>query len=130
MVSRIERLRNILAVQQQLKAVHGMRHAGHLAEAHAAGAEAADIMALADAPESLSSLFPDVHARGLAGALARQEASAQQAAAAAAQLATETARTNMVERSYRDARVQEDRETAEKDRLEALQRAKPPGQNG
>lgn len=123
--SRIERLRNLVAVQQQLKAFHEMRHAGHVAQAHAAGAEAAEIMARADAPESLSALFPDVYARGVFGAKARQEASAAKAAAEAARVATETARTNMVERSYRDASMQEERETADKDRLETLQRAKP-----
>lgn len=124
MASRLDRLKNLVAVQRQLKALHEMRHAGHVAQAHAAGAEAAEIMARADAPESLSNLFPDVYARGVFGALARQETSTELAAAEAERIAMETARTNMVERSYRDARMQEERETADKDRLEALQRAK------
>jgi hypothetical protein len=125
MVSRTKRLRNLVDLQQHLKAFHEMRHAGYIAEARAAGEEAADIAARADAPDSLSSLFPEVYARGLAGAQARQETGTQKAIAEAARIAAETVRTNMVERSYREERVREERENADKERLEALQHKRP-----
>lgn len=130
MPSRLDRLQNLVAVQQQLKAFHEMRHAAHLAQAQAAAADAAEIMARAEAPDSLSTLFPDVYSRGVAGALARSQASTEQAAAEAARVATQTARTNIAERSYREARVEEERQTADKERLDALQRAKPSKSDG
>lgn len=121
MESRTKRLRNLVELQQQLKAFHEMRHAGYLAEARAAGEDAAEIAARADAPDSLSSLFPEVYARGLAGAQARQVAGNQKAVAEAARITAETVRTDMVERSYREERVREERVNADKERLEALQ---------
>lgn len=124
MASRLDRLRNLVELQQQLKSFHEMKHAGFVAKARVAGEEAAEIMALADAPESLSDLFPDVYARGVAGAMVRQQENAGKATTEAAKIATETVRTNMVERSYRDERRREERETGDKDRLEAIQRQK------
>jgi hypothetical protein len=125
MPHRTDRLKNLLQLQQQLKTFHEMRHAGYRAEARAAGEEAAEIMRRADAPNSLADLFPEVYARAIEASTARQEASTQKAEAEAGRIATETVRTNMVERSYRDARIREERETADKERLEALQRRRP-----
>lgn len=125
MASRTERLRSLVELQRQLKAYHQMRHATFVAEAQSAGAEAAEIMAQADAPSSLAALFPDIYARGVGNALKRQTANLEKAHIEAAAVATETARTNIVEQAYKEARMLEDREKAEKEQLEAIQRPKP-----
>jgi hypothetical protein len=124
LASRKDRLRNLLKVQEQLKAYHEMRHAGFVAESHAAQAAVSEIMARAEGEASLSDLFPDVYARGLAKEVTRQQESAAKARDEAAHIATQTARTNMVERSWRDARAREERERADKERLEAVLRVK------
>lgn len=125
MVSRKERLQSLVKVQRQLKAYHEMRHATFLADAQSAGAEAAEMMERAEAPSSLAALFPDVYARGIGNALRRQTVSTEKAKTEAAIVATETARTNMVEQAYKEARLLEEREKADRERLEALQRRKP-----
>jgi hypothetical protein len=73
MASRTERLKKLVEVQEQLKAFHEMRRATALAEAAAAGREAAELAARFDAPDSLTDLFPDLYARGVERALRRQD---------------------------------------------------------
>jgi hypothetical protein len=124
MASRKERLNNLLKVQRQLTAVHEMRHAGFVAQARAAEADAAEMMARADGASSLSDLFPDIYARGIARALDRGRENAAKALAQAGRVATETARTNMVAQSYREFQRQEDRDVQDKERLEAIQRSR------
>ena len=72
MVTRVQRLKKLLAVQEQLKALHETRHAGHLAEAAAAAREAVEIGERADAEDSLSNLFPDLYSRSIANAVAQR----------------------------------------------------------
>ena len=43
MATRKERLKKLVSVQEQLKALHEMRHAGFLAEAASAESEAAEL---------------------------------------------------------------------------------------
>jgi hypothetical protein len=124
MGSRKERLRNLVRVQHQLKAFHEMRHAVFVAEAQSAGAEAAEIMARTGEPASLLDIFPDVYARSIGKALARQTISAENARSEATRVAVQTARTNIVERAYHEARLLEDRKISDKERLEAIQRSK------
>ncbi len=120
MAGRVQRLKKLLAVQEQLQALHETRHAGHLADAAAALREAMEIGERADAPDSLSNLFPDLYSRGIANAVARENQSRALAAEEMRLIARATARTNLVERNYRDARRHEEREKGDRERLEAV----------
>jgi len=121
MTTRRERLKKLVTVQEQLKALHETRHAGFVAKAAAAGQEAADLMAHFDAAGSLSTLFPDVYHRRIGQALAREQENRELARSEAERVAAATARTNMVERSYRDERRQDDRAKGDRERLEMIE---------
>jgi hypothetical protein len=123
MASRAERLRKLVEVQEQLKAFHEMRRATALAEAAAAGREAAELAARFDAPDSLTDLFPDLYARGVERALRRQDQKLASAGIEAGHVATQTARTNMVERSWREAVRADERQAEDRATLEAVERA-------
>ena len=126
MTDRLQRLKKLLVLQEQLKAMHEMRHAGFVAEAVAAKQEAAEIVDRFNAEDSLSALFPEVYHRRIGSALSREEAGKKLASGEAAKVAIATARTNMVERSYREARVADERERGDKERLEIIgQRFRP-----
>lgn len=120
MATRVQRLKKLLDVQEQLKALHETRHAGHLADIASAETEAAEIAQRFDHADSLSALFPEVYNRRISGALARAEASRGLAAQELKNVATATARTNLVERNFREAERQDEREKGDRGRLEAL----------
>jgi hypothetical protein len=122
MASRTDRLRKLVDVQEQLKALHEMRRATALAEASAAGREAAELAARFDAEDSLTDLFPDLYARRVERALRRQDQRLATARKEAGHVATQTARTNMVERSWREARRDDERQAGERATLEAVER--------
>ena len=126
MASRTERLRKLVEVQEQLKAFHEMRRATALAEAAAAGREAAELAARFDAPDSLTDLFPDLYARGVERALRRQDQKLASACIEAGHVATQSARTNMVERSWREAVRADERQAEDRATLEAVERALVP----
>ena len=71
MATRKERLKKLVSVQEQLKALHEMRHAGFLAEASSAESEAAELRERFDAEGSLSALFPEIYHRRIDQALMR-----------------------------------------------------------
>ena len=126
MTDRVKRLKKLLALQEQLKAMHELRHAGFVAGAVAAKKEAAEIAERFNAEDSLSALFPEIYHRGIGSALSREEANTKLAAGEAAKVATATGRANMVERSYREARAADERERGDKERLDIIgQRLKP-----
>ena len=126
MTDRVQRLKKLLVLQEQLKAMHEMRHAGFVAEAVAAKQEAAEIVDRFNAEDSMSAMFPELYHRRIDAAISREEANRKLAGGEAAKVATATARTNMVERSYREARVADERERGDKERLEIIgQRLKP-----
>ena len=126
MTTRLQRLKKLLTLQEQLKAMHEMRHAGFVAEAVAAKQEAADIVDRFNAEDSRSALFPEVYHRRIGSALTREDTNRKYASSEAAKVATAAARTNMVERTYREARVADERERGDKERLEIIaQRLKP-----
>ena len=128
MTTRVERLKKLLALQEQLKAMHELRHAGFVAEAVAARQEAADIVDRFNADDSMSALFPEVYHRRIGSALTREDTNRKLAAGEAAKVATAAARTNMVERTYREARAADERERGDKERLEIIgQRLRPSG---
>ena len=126
MTTRLQRLKKLLTLQEQLKAMHEMRHAGFVTEAVAAKQEAADIVDRFNAEDSMSALFPEVYHRRIGSALTREDTNRKYASSEAAKVATAAARTNMVERTYREARVADERERGDKERLEIIaQRLKP-----
>ena len=126
MTTRLQRLKKLLTLQEQLKAMHEIRHAGFVAEAVAAKQEAADIVDRFNAEDSMSALFPEVYHRRIGSALTREDTNRKYASSEAAKVATAAARTNMVERTYREARVAVERERGDKERLEIIaQRLKP-----
>ena len=126
MTTRLQRLKKLLTLQEQLKAMHEMRHAGFVAEAIGAKQEAADIVDRFNAEDSMSALFPEVYHRRIGSALTREDTNRKYASSEAAKVATAAARTNLVERTYREARVADERERGDKERLEIIaQRLKP-----
>lgn len=128
MTTRKERLRKLVKLQDQLKAVHETRHAGFLAESIAAGNEAAELAGRFDMEGSMSALFPEIYHDRIGRALAQQQASERMARDEAEKLAAATARTNMVERAYRDAVRKHDRDTADRERLEMIERKTTAGE--
>jgi hypothetical protein len=122
MASRTERLRKLVDVQEQLKALHEMRRATALAEAAAAGREATELAARFDAPDSLTDLFPDLYARRVERALRRQDQRLASARTEAGHVAIQTARMNMVERSLREALRHDERQAHDRATLEAVER--------
>jgi len=116
------RLRRLLDLQGKLKAVHEMRHADYTAKALAAEKEAADLFADMGNPDSFSRLFPDIYVRAVRAALAREHHFKEKARQEAISVATQAARTNMVEDAWRAARRQEDRKEQEKETLETVER--------
>ena len=120
MSTRKDRLRKLVKVQEQLKALHETRHATFLAAASAAEAEARDLVGHFDQTDSLSGLFPDLYHRRIAQAVGRQEASLESARQEAGLIAAATARTNMVERAYKDVRNRDERERSDRERLDII----------
>jgi len=120
MASRVDRLKKLLTVQHQLKALHETRHATHLAAAQAAAREAEEIAQRFDAEGSLSALFPDLYNKRITSALDRERASRADAEAELQKVAMATARVNLVDRNFQEAQRQAERETADRERLELV----------
>ncbi len=120
--SRVDRLRKVLELQEQLKKLHETRHALHLAEASAAEREAAAISERIGAGGSLSEVFPEVYHRRVARANERRSEELASAGREAQRVAQASARSDIAERGYRDARRQDERMRAERDQLEEVER--------
>ncbi|WP_315925426.1 hypothetical protein [Mesorhizobium sp. SP-1A] len=127
MGDRRQRLKKLVEVQAQLKALHEARHAGFLARAVAAEAEAAEFSRRFDEPDSLSVLFPELYHRSIANALARRDAELARAREEASLVAKATARTNMVERAWREADRQEERRRGDRERLDLIEQKRNAG---
>ncbi len=121
MSARRNRLKKLVEVQEQLKALHEARRAGFLAEAAAAEAEAQALARRFDEADSLSALFPELYHRRIAGELERRDASLENARREAGMVAAASARTNMVERAYRDASRHDERRRADRERLDLIE---------
>lgn len=126
MTSRKDRLKKLVHVQEQLKALHETRRATFLSNAAAAKLEAETLVETFDAPGSLSGLFPDLYNRRIASAVARSEADLENARNEAALVATATARTNMVERAYDEIRRLDERHQSDRERLDIIGQKRPP----
>lgn len=120
MSTRKDRLKKLVKVQEQLKALHETRHATFLAAAVSAETEARDLISHFDEAGSLSGLFPDLYNRRIASAVARQETNLESARQEAGLIAAATARTNMVERAYKDLRDRDERERSDRERLDLI----------
>ncbi|RWO45438.1 MAG: hypothetical protein EOS12_12335 [Mesorhizobium sp.] len=120
MSTRKDRLKKLVKVQEQLKALHETRHATFLAAASAAEVEAKELVGHFDQADSLSALFPDLYHRRIAQAVVRQEANLASARQEASLIAAATARTNMVERAYKDVRNRDERERSDRERLDLI----------
>lgn len=122
MASRTERLRQLVELQKQLKAILEMRHAGLVREAAAAEEEAAALMARAQEPSPVASMFADLYTRRIGAALTRKDEKDRLAREEAGRIASETARANIVRRYYQEALQQDERIAAEREALEAITR--------
>ncbi|MBZ9842489.1 hypothetical protein [Mesorhizobium sp. CA5] len=120
MTARKDRLKKLVKVQEQLKALHETRHAGFLAAAVKAEAEAKELIERFDTDSSLAGLFPALYHRRITDALGRQQQNVDNARQEAALIATATARTNMVERAYKDQRRRDERERSDRERLDLI----------
>lgn len=121
MATRKERLKKLVQVQEQLKALHETRRATFLSNAASAKQEAEALIQTFDSAGSLSSLFPDLYNNRIANAVARSEVNLGRARAEAGLVATATARTNIVERAYEEARRLEERQQADRERLDLIE---------
>ena len=122
MASRAARLKQLLTLQEQVRAFHEMRHATHLAAAEAAERDATDILARKAEEGSLVDLFPDIYARAVQNAYARRDAEREAALKEAGYVAREKLRAGAVEKSWREALRAEHRTAEEKAGLEAVER--------
>lgn len=122
MAPRSERLKRLVRLQKQIKALHETRHATHLSQAAAARQEASEMLDALNAASPLPGLFPDLYNRRIGAAIDREARETGRAREEADRVATATARTNIAERAYREAFRLEERETAEKEQLETLER--------
>lgn len=122
MTTKQQRLKKLVHVQEQLKAFHEMRYASFRAQAIAAESEANALKERFEAPDSMSALFPEVYHKSIERALERAARNGTLAGEEAAYVAAATARTNMVERAYRDARREDERTRGDRERLEMIQR--------
>lgn len=122
MSTRKDRLKKLVRLQNQIKAFHQARHAGFLAAAAAADQEAHELADRLEAEDSLAGLFPEIYHQRIGGAIARKEERQECARTEASQVAIATARTNMVEKAYRDEMRQDERENADRERLELVER--------
>lgn len=120
MASRAQRLGKLLEVQRQMKALHELRQATHLADALAAAREAEELVKRFDQAGSLSALFPEVYHRHIGLALARERESRERAAEELRNVAKASARVNVIEKDYRDAAAAEERAIEEREAIEMV----------
>ncbi|RTL99658.1 MAG: hypothetical protein EKK31_24130 [Hyphomicrobiales bacterium] len=129
MTTRKDRLKKLVKVQGQLKALHETRHAGFLAAAVKAEAEAKELIEHFDTDKSLAGLFPALYHKRINDALGRQKQNLEDARQEAALIATATARTNMVERAYKDLRRRDERERSDRERLDLITQKRQQGES-
>lgn len=123
MTTRAQRLKRLVKLQEQIKALHETRHATHLAQAAEARRDAAELLEALNAASPLPGLFPDLYNRRIGAAIDREANEMKEAHQEATNVATATARTTIVERAYREAFRLEEREAADKEQLEAIERS-------
>ena len=120
MTTRKDRLKKLVHVQEQLKALHEMRYASYRTQASAAENEANELRQRFDEASTMSSLFPEIYHKRIERALESAARNLTLAEKEAAQVAAATARTNMVERAYKDVRRRDERERSDRERLDLI----------
>ncbi|WP_404934563.1 hypothetical protein [Nitratireductor sp. L15S-10] len=121
---RQKRLQKLVLVMQRLKDFHQAQHAAHIAEAAVAQEEAKAITETLDAGTAMTALFPELYHRRVANALERSRTSAERARQEAHRLLQADARGNALARAYREASDLSERSTADRERLEFIERGK------
>ncbi|WP_295806227.1 hypothetical protein [uncultured Nitratireductor sp.] len=119
---RQKRLRKLVSVMERLKNYHQAQHAAHMAETVAAEEEAKSITDTLDTGTTMTALFPDLYHRRVANALERSRSSAERARQEAQSIMQADARGNALARAYREATNMEERSSADKERLEFIER--------
>lgn len=122
MAMRTQRLKRLVKLQEQIKALHETKHATQLAQAAQAKKDASELLEALNAASPLPGLFPDVYNRHIGAAIDREARAIQRAEVQAGHVATATARTKIAERAWRDAFRHEERVAAEKEQLENVER--------
>lgn len=122
MSPRTKRLRQLIELQQKMKAIREMRHADLRRQATAAEQEAAALMAGVENQSPIASLFGDLYTKRIGAALSRKDEKDRLAREEATRIASETARANIVKRYYQEALRQEERMAAEKETLDSVTR--------
>lgn len=122
MSPRTKRLRQLIELQQQMKAIREMRHADLRREAVAAEQEAAALMAGVENQSPIASLFGDLYTKRIGAALSRKDEKDRLAHEEAARIASEKARANVVKRYYQEALRKEERMAAEEETLDSISR--------
>jgi len=120
MASKSDRLRHLVELQKKVTEIHEMRRANFLAQAAAADREAKEILE-ARSEGSMSDMFPEVYSRFVERAIARSRENEALARAEGLKVAAETARTNIIERSWREALREEERKAEERAALDAVE---------
>lgn len=122
MTTRSERLKRLVRLQKQIKALHETKRATHLSQAAAARQEASELLDALNAASPLPGLFPDIYNRRIGAAIDREVRETGHAREEADRAAVATARTDIAERAYRDALRLEERDAEEKAQLESVER--------
>lgn len=122
MPSRSERLKRIVRLQKQIEALHETKRANHLSQAAAARQETVELVESLNASSPLPGLFPDIYNRRIGSSIERQEREAKHAELEAQKLANATARVKIVEKAWKEAARLEERDSADKERLEIVER--------
>ncbi|KAB2868681.1 MAG: hypothetical protein F9K43_12445, partial [Bauldia sp.] len=95
MTPRSDRLKRLVRLQKQIKALHETKHATHLSQAASARQEAAELLDALNAASPLPGLFPDLYNRRIGAAMGREAQEMEKARTEAGHVATATARTNI-----------------------------------
>lgn len=123
MAPRTQRLKRLVKLQEQIKALHETKQAAHLSRATAARKETAELLEALNAASPLPGLFPDLYNRRIGMAIDREERETRSARQEASRVAAATLRTNIVERAYHEAARLEEREAEERERQETVGRS-------
>ena len=119
MRTRKDRLKKLVKVQEQLKALHETRHARFLAAAAPQRPKPGNWSGISMPPIPSPACFPT---STIAASPTRWPPGSEpgKRQAGGRLIAAATARTNMVERAYKDVRRQDERERSDRERLDFI----------
>ncbi len=122
MASRADRLKRIVRLQRQIEALHETKRANHLSQAASARQETNELVESLNAASPLPGLFPDIYNRRIGSSIEREDRERRHAGLEAQKLANATARVKIVEKAWKEAARLEERDEADKERLEIVER--------